>query len=157
MAIYTEESVTRVSRVTEHGILEVQREDMVLRDGEIISREYHRETLNPGDDTTGKHPIVQAVARGVWNPENVGAHSAETLAAIAAAHAERDAALAQVAAKQIELDAANAAAAAKQSQLAAKQAELDAKQNALNAAELALANKQVEIAAEIVRQIGKPA
>lgn len=148
MAIYTEESVTRVTNVDEYGIVHAQREDRVLRDGEVISIKYHRDTLKPGDDLTGKHPMAAAVARGVWNPENVGAMSAETLAEIAKAKAEQTAAQEELEAKQAELDAAQAATAQREAELAAKQV-------ALQEAEIALANKRTEIAVEIVRQIGQ--
>lgn len=66
MAIYTEESITRVARVTENGIIEVQREDRVLRDGEVINKSYHRSTLSPGNDLTGQDAKVAAVAQAVW-------------------------------------------------------------------------------------------
>lgn len=116
---FTETSVTRVARVTESGILEVQREDKVFKDGVEISKTYHRHTVNPGDDLTGQDPVVDATARAVWTPENISAFSSEVLATLEVERVKKQAALDDIAAKQSEIEVAQAA-------LISKQVELDA-------------------------------
>ena len=66
-----------------------------LRDGDVIASENHRQVLQPGDDISGLPDHVQAVCRGLWTPEAVGAWSAEQLQAIADAKAQIDTANAQ--------------------------------------------------------------
>lgn len=65
----TEESTIESINVTESGSIEVKRADKILRDGEVISKTYHRHVLEQGMDLTNEDPKVVAVAQAVWNLE----------------------------------------------------------------------------------------
>jgi hypothetical protein len=67
--------------VREFGHIEV-RMDTVVRDGEDEqSRLPHRHVLTPGDDLTGEHPRVQAIATAAWTPEVVARYQTVRAAA----------------------------------------------------------------------------
>jgi len=67
MSVYTEISEIDSINVTANNNIEVRRADKVLKDGEEISKTYHRHVLSPGDDLTNQDPKVIAVANVVWN------------------------------------------------------------------------------------------
>lgn len=63
----TEDSIIDLISVTENNSIEVRRADRIFRDGEEISKTYHRHVLQPGDDLTNQDPKVVAIANLVWN------------------------------------------------------------------------------------------
>ncbi len=75
-----EENIIDSINVTELGTLEVRTATHILRDGEVISKTYHRHTLIPGSDLTNENPRVVAIANAVWTPEVVAAYQASQLA-----------------------------------------------------------------------------
>lgn len=72
----TEKSIISKIEVLEAGQIQVQRANLVLRDGVEIAREYHRHVLEPGDNTTGEDPKVVAVAKAMWTPQVLSAWAA---------------------------------------------------------------------------------
>ena len=55
--------------VLANGVIQVQRADIVCRDGDEIARTYHRHVLVPGDSLNGVDARVAAVAAAVWTDE----------------------------------------------------------------------------------------
>lgn len=68
-----EQSVIASIEVLHSGVLQVRREDQVLRDEQIISTTNHRHTLAPGDELAGEDERVVAVANAVWTQEVIAA------------------------------------------------------------------------------------
>ena len=64
----TEKSVISKIEVLEDGQIQVQRANLVLRDGVIIAKEYHRHVLAPGDSLSEEDARVQAIAAVVQTP-----------------------------------------------------------------------------------------
>jgi hypothetical protein len=60
--------------------VQVRTATIIERDGEEISRSFHRHVVNPGDDTSGESAEVQAICAAV--------HTAEIIAAYQASQAE---------------------------------------------------------------------
>jgi len=73
----TEKSIISKIEVLVDGQIQVQRANLVLRDGVEIAREYHRHVLAPGDNLTGQDVRVAAVAKTVWTPDVVTAYNAK--------------------------------------------------------------------------------
>ncbi len=66
MPAYSEVSQIDVITVLPDGQIQVRRCDLVLRDGEEISRKYHRHVLDHSADLTDEDPKVVAVAKAIW-------------------------------------------------------------------------------------------
>jgi len=71
--MYTEESVTDTINVRDTGHIEIRVSNNVLKDGVIISTNYHRHVISPGDDISQEDARVQSVAGAVWTPEVIAA------------------------------------------------------------------------------------
>jgi len=69
---------TKVDQVelVETNHIQVRTATIIERDGEEISRSYHRHILSPGDDVTNEDPKVQAIANAVWTEEVIAAYQA---------------------------------------------------------------------------------
>lgn len=61
-----DETIDKIEVVPESGAIQVRRARRILRDGVVISAQYHRHVLEPGADLTDEDPQVQAVARAAW-------------------------------------------------------------------------------------------
>lgn len=68
MAI-TKEIVIDQITVTENGIVLYREATRIIEDGAIVAQTYHRSSLQPGDDLTGKPAKVVAICDVVWTPE----------------------------------------------------------------------------------------
>ena len=73
----TEKSIISKIEVLEDGQIQVQRANLILRDGVEIARQYHRHVLAPGARLTNQDTRVAAVATVVWTPAVVTAYKAE--------------------------------------------------------------------------------
>lgn len=62
----TETSTIDSVTVKDTGHVEVRRADRILRDGEEVSKTYHRHVLSPGDDLSNEDPQVVAIAKAAW-------------------------------------------------------------------------------------------
>jgi hypothetical protein len=69
---------TKVDQVelVETNHIQVRTATIIERDGEEISRSYHRHVLAPGDDVTNEDSKVQAIASAVWTEEVIAAYQA---------------------------------------------------------------------------------
>jgi len=72
------QETTKVDQVelVETNHIQVRTSTIIERDGEEISRSYHRHVLSPGDDVTNEDPKVQAIANAVWTEEVIAAYQA---------------------------------------------------------------------------------
>jgi len=75
---------TKVDQVelVETNHIQVRTATIIERDGEEISRSFHRHVLAPGDDVTNEDPKVQAVASAVWTEEVIAAYQASQNSAV---------------------------------------------------------------------------
>ena len=75
MALNKSTVVDRIE-VLERGQIQVRTATVVDEDGHELSRSFHRQVLNPGDDTTGQADRVVSVATATWTAEVVAAWDA---------------------------------------------------------------------------------
>lgn len=66
---YTEQEVIDNITILEDGKLQIRKATKVLKDGVEIAKSYHRHIVVPGEELTGQHSRVAAVARSIWTPE----------------------------------------------------------------------------------------
>ena len=64
----TEKSIIDQITVDDRSNINVRRADQILRDGEVISQNYHRHVLTPGDDLTDQADNVKVIAAAAWAP-----------------------------------------------------------------------------------------
>ena len=57
-------------------VIQLRTATVVLKDGEEVGRQYHREVFSPGDDVTGAPAEVQAIAGALWTAEVISAYQA---------------------------------------------------------------------------------
>jgi urease accessory protein UreE len=69
-----EKSVISQITVLEDDQLQVQRADLVLKDGVEIARKFHRHVVAPGDDLTREDPHVSKVGKAVHTAAVVTAY-----------------------------------------------------------------------------------
>jgi hypothetical protein len=62
--------------VTENGILQICKITHLIKDGVEIAQQYHRTSLEPGQDTKTQPEMVQAVAGVVWDKKTIDAFAA---------------------------------------------------------------------------------
>ena len=73
----TEDSIVDSIDVLPDGQIQVRRATRIFRDGEEISKAYHRHVVSPGDDLSLEDPRVAEIVAVV--------HTAEVIAAFKAA------------------------------------------------------------------------
>jgi len=62
--------------VTENGIILYREATRIMEDGKEISKTYHRNSLQPGQDLTGTPANVVAICNAAWTAEVVAAYQA---------------------------------------------------------------------------------
>ena len=69
---------TKVDQIelVETNHIQVRTATIIERDGQEISRSYHRHVLSPGSDVSSEDPKVQAIANAVWTEEVIAAFQA---------------------------------------------------------------------------------
>lgn len=79
--------ITKRTEVTQtidpHGNINVLTVTVIEEDGVELARTNHREVLEPGDSTAGKHADVAAVAAALWSPSKIAKRQARQAAAAA--------------------------------------------------------------------------
>ena len=60
----------------QRGQLQVRSATVIADDGVELTRSFHRQVLDPGDDTSGQADRVAAVAAAAWTAEVVAAWDA---------------------------------------------------------------------------------
>ena len=79
MALTEESFADKIEIVNNH--VQVRVATVIKRDGEEISRSFHRHVLAPGDDYSAEEAKVQAVCAAVHTPEVIEAYAAHMEAA----------------------------------------------------------------------------
>lgn len=74
----TETNIVDKIEVVENGSLQVRTANVIKRDGNEISRSFHRHILSPGSDLSNEEERVTAVANATWTPAVVAAYEKTT-------------------------------------------------------------------------------
>ena len=75
MALTEESFADKIEIVNNH--VQVRTATVIKRDGEEISRSFHRHVVAPGDDYSAEEAKVQAVCAAVHTPEVIEAYKAQ--------------------------------------------------------------------------------
>ena len=62
----TKEIVIDQITVTENGIVLVREATRIMEDGALLSQNFHRTSLTPGQDISEQPANVQAICRAAW-------------------------------------------------------------------------------------------
>jgi len=76
----TETKVIDRIEVVGLGNLQVREATTIFRDGQEVTKTYHRWSFAPGDDVSAMPANVQAVAQAAWTPEVIAAYQAQMAA-----------------------------------------------------------------------------
>ena len=77
----TKEVVIDQITVTDNGVIQLREVTRVLEDGVVLSEQYHRSSLEPGQDVSAQPDNVQAICAAAWTTEVVAAYQAARAAA----------------------------------------------------------------------------
>ena len=55
--------------VIENGIIQVRQATITERDGQFVSRTFHRWVLTPDSDISNQEQKIQDIANAAWTPE----------------------------------------------------------------------------------------
>jgi hypothetical protein len=80
MAIAETIEIDRIE-IVGNGIVQVRQCTMITKDGELLTRKFHRWMLEPGADLTGQPANVVAQCQAAWTPEVIAAYQAQMAAA----------------------------------------------------------------------------
>jgi hypothetical protein len=70
----TEKTIIDKIEILESNAIQVRTANIIEKDGEEISRTFHRHVVNPSNDISGENAKVQAVANAVWTAEIIAAY-----------------------------------------------------------------------------------
>jgi hypothetical protein len=65
----TENTIIDRIEVVEMGIVQVRQATVIERDGQFVSKTFHRWVLTPDSDISGQEQKVQDIANAAWTPE----------------------------------------------------------------------------------------
>ena len=68
MALTENTSIDKIE-VVDMGIIQVRQATVIERDGQFVSRTFHRWVLTPDMDISGQEQKVQDIANAAWTPE----------------------------------------------------------------------------------------
>jgi hypothetical protein len=68
MALTENTSIDRIE-VIEHGFIQVRQATIIERDGEFVSRTFHRWVLTPDLDISGQEQKVKDICNVAWTDE----------------------------------------------------------------------------------------
>lgn len=68
MALTEKIEIDRIE-VVDRGIIQVRQATIIERDGEFVSRTFHRWVLTPDMDISDQEQKVQDIANAAWTPE----------------------------------------------------------------------------------------
>jgi predicted component of type VI protein secretion system len=75
MNILTEQSKIDMLQILEDGQIQVRKATAILRDGLVVSTEYHRQVLEPGAENAQEILGDRfAIAQAAWTPEVIQAY-----------------------------------------------------------------------------------
>ena len=69
MAITKTIEIGKIEVVGQYKAVQVRTDTVIKEDGKEISRSIHRHVKHPGDDISGEHTEVQAVANAAWTDD----------------------------------------------------------------------------------------
>ena len=76
MSTFTEIKTVDQITITENGIVLYREVIRILKDGEEVSKTYHRSSLAPGQDLTGIPSNVVAICNTTWTEAVISAYLA---------------------------------------------------------------------------------
>ena len=68
MALTEKQEIDRIE-IVEQGIVQVRQATIIERDGEFVSRTFHRWVLTPDSDISDQEQKVQDICNVAWTPE----------------------------------------------------------------------------------------
>ena len=68
MALTEQTEIDKIE-VTNDWNIQVRQATIIERDGEFVSRTFHRWVLNPDSDISGQEQKVKDIANAAWTPE----------------------------------------------------------------------------------------
>ncbi len=68
MALTENTSIDRIE-VIEHGFIQVRQATIIERDGEFVSRTFHRWVLTPDSDISSQEQKVKDICNAAWTNE----------------------------------------------------------------------------------------
>jgi DNA-binding transcriptional LysR family regulator len=77
MSTFTETKTVDQITVTENGIVLYREATRILKDGDEISKIYHRSSLTPAQDLTGVPANVVAICNVAWTADVIAAYQAQ--------------------------------------------------------------------------------
>jgi len=80
MSTFTETKTVDQITVTENGVILYREATRILKDGDEISKIYHRTSLTPAQDLTGVPTNVVAICNVAWTAAVIAAYQAQVAA-----------------------------------------------------------------------------
>ena len=68
MALTENTSIDRIE-VIEHGVVQIRQATIIERDGQFVSRTFHRWVLTPDSDISGQEQKVKDICNAAWTDE----------------------------------------------------------------------------------------
>jgi hypothetical protein len=68
MALTEKQEIDKIE-IVEHGIVQVRQATIIERDGDFVSRTFHRWVLTPDMDISGQEQKVQDICNAAWTDE----------------------------------------------------------------------------------------
>ena len=75
MALTENTSIDRIEVVTDWNI-QVRQATVIERDGQFVSKTFHRWVLNPDSDINGQEQKIKDICNAAWTPEVKAAYEA---------------------------------------------------------------------------------
>ena len=76
MALTERQEVDKIEIVSEFRTVQVRTATVIERDGEELTRSYHRHVVSAGDDYSNETAEVQSICTAVHTPEVITAYQA---------------------------------------------------------------------------------
>lgn len=70
----TETTKVDLIEVTELGIIQIRTATIIEKDGQEISKSFHRHTKAPGEDVSNEDAKVQSIASAIWTQDIIDAY-----------------------------------------------------------------------------------
>ena len=80
MSTFTETKTVDQITVTENGVILYREATRILKDGDEVSKIYHRSSLTPAQDLTSIPANVVAICNVAWTAEVIAAYQAQVAA-----------------------------------------------------------------------------
>jgi hypothetical protein len=69
---------TKVDQIelTERNVIQIRTATIIEKDGQELTRTYHRHLVEPGQNVSNEDSKVQAIANAIWTEEVIAAYQA---------------------------------------------------------------------------------